>query len=206
MTKHTDRPGGETTGEVCVLDGQHGCGVTEVTEKVLPIYDATPHIGLRVTVCNAAIERIDDAGDETIELPKQRELRASAAVARCLLPVKLRGWEIKAMRKIMNLTLADLAKKLDERAAPETVSRWESDAQPMGGYAEKVLRLLVCDELRKEAPGVGYADGMISRLKIHDPWRGDASYELPPLVFTLIQLKEQSSGSIIETWNTKMAA
>jgi hypothetical protein len=37
------------------------------------------------------------------------------------------------MRKIMDLTLAELDKKLDERTATETVSRWASEAQPMGG-------------------------------------------------------------------------
>ena len=54
----------------------------------------------------------------------------------------------------MGLTLAYVAKKVDGRAASETVSRLESDAQPMGGYAEKVFRLVVCDALRKEASGI----------------------------------------------------
>lgn len=203
MTKHTDIPDSEVTGKVRVLEGQHrGNGI----EKTLESYDATPHVGLRTIVCNAAIERTEADGEETIELPKPRELRASAAVVRCLMPVKLRGWEIKAMRKIVNLTLAELAKKLDGRAAAETVSRWESDAQPMGGYAEKVFRLVVCDMLRKDAPGIEYTDGMIANLAIHDPWKADAAYELPPIVLALIQLKQESSGSIIETWNDKKAA
>ena len=66
-------------------------------------------------------------------------------------PVKLRGHEIKVMRRIIKLTLAELAKKLDERSAAETVSRWESEAQPMGSYAEKLLRLIVCEELKQNA-------------------------------------------------------
>jgi DNA-binding transcriptional regulator YiaG len=178
----------------------------QVTEKILPTYDATPHVGLRTTVCNAAIERVDENGEETIELPKPRELRAAAAMVRCLIPIKLRGWEIKAMRKIMNLTLADLAKKLDERTAPETVSRWENDAQPMGGFADKVLRLVICEELHKDAPGVEYNGSMIADMKVSDPWAdANTKYELPPIILTLIKLKEQS-GSIIETWNAKKAA
>jgi DNA-binding transcriptional regulator YiaG len=207
MTKHNDKPEGEA-GEVRVLDGQHRVAslMSAKEERVLDEYDATTHVGLRVTVRNAAIERVDESGEETIELPKPRELRASAAIVRCLMPIKLQGWEIKAMRKIMNLTLADLAKKLDERTAPETVSRWESDAQPMGSYADKVLRLLICEELRKEAPGIEYNAGTLAAMKVQDPWRTNPDYQIRPIVLTLIHIKEQS-GSIIETWNdTKLAA
>ncbi len=204
MTKHGDGSGGAATGDVRVLKGREGTMLAEGV-RVLDIYDATPHVGLRTIVCNAAIERVEADGDETIELPKQRELRASVALVRCLIPVKLRGWEIKAMRKIMGLTLNELAKRLDERTATETVSRWEADAQPMGGYAEKILRLLVCEELRKDAPGIEYNASMIANLKIRDPWKSEPTYDLPPIVLRLIQLKEQS-GPIIETWGPKLAA
>lgn len=202
MTKHND--GGSP---VCVLDGQHPKASVKETkrETILAVYEATAHVGLRTVVRNAAIERVDANGEETIELPKQRELRASAAVVRCLMPDKLQGWEIKAMRKIMGLTLADLAKKLDERTAPETVSRWEANAQPMGGYADKVLRLLVCEMLSKEAPGIEYNGTMLAELRVRDPWKGNCDYQVPPVVLHLIQLKEQS-GSIIETWNDRRAA
>lgn len=170
MTKHNDKPEECGTGVVCVLDGQHRTTsiVAAIKERVLDTYDATSHVGLRTVVCGAAIERVDESGEETIELPKPRELRASVAVARCLMPEKLQGWEIKAMRKIMGLTLAELAKKLDERTAPETVSRWETDAQPMGSYADKVLRLLICEELRKEAPGIAYNGALIANLRVSE--------------------------------------
>ena len=208
MTKHNDKPDECGRGVVCVLDGQHRvASVRDAMTKVrvLDTYDATHHVGLRTVVCGAAIERVDESGEETIELPKPRELRVSVAIARCLMPEKLQGWEIKAMRKIMGLTLAELAKRLDERTAPETVSRWETDAQPMGGYADKVLRLLICEELRKEAPGIAYNGARIANLKVRDPWRANPDYQVPAIVLHLIQLKEQS-GSIIETWNAKLAA
>jgi DNA-binding transcriptional regulator YiaG len=63
---------------------------------------------------------------------------------------------MKAMRKAMKWTLGDLARKLDGKTAPETVSRWESEAQAAGIYAEKVLRLIVCEQLKKDAPGIAY--------------------------------------------------
>jgi DNA-binding transcriptional regulator YiaG len=200
MTKH-ERPKGASIGEDRVLDKKQA----EARERTLAKYDATVHVGLRTVVCHAAIERVNEEGEETIELPKPRVLRASAAMVRCLMPIRLRGNEIKAIRKIMGLTLSDLAKKLDERTAVETVSRWESEAQPMGGYAEKVLRLLVCEELKSEAPGIEYNGSMIAHLNVKDPWRENPDFVVPYVILRLIRMKEQS-GSIIETWNSKIAA
>src|SRR5258706_1274507 len=131
------------------------------TERLLPEYDASKHVGLRVVVFGGAMERVDEDGEDTVELLKPDELRAAAAMLRCLTPIRLRGSEMKAMRKILDLTLADLAKRMGERTAPETISRWESEAQPMGGYAEKSLRLLICEELRESAPGIDYQAKMI---------------------------------------------
>lgn len=198
MTKHApDSPGGRI-----VQDGQHR---HQCVSRMLDKYDATSLVGLRTIVRGAAIEHTDENGEVTIELPKLRHLLASAAIVRCLMPIRLRGWEIKAMRKIMDLTLAELAKRLDERTAVETVSRWESESQPMGGYAEKILRLLVCEQLREEAPGVDYHASLIANLRVIDPWRAKPNYEVPYIHLELIKVKEQS-GSIIETWDAKMAA
>src|ERR1700722_7647788 len=127
MTKNADERRAASTGGLrvveCSEEGDRG-----TRDETLPVYDATVFVGLKTIVYDAAIEHVDDDGEEVIELPKMPELLASAAGARCLMPIKLRGHEIKAMRRIMKLTLADLAKKLDERTATETVSRWESEA------------------------------------------------------------------------------
>jgi DNA-binding transcriptional regulator YiaG len=206
MSKHA----GKGT-DLRVVDGQARGETTvkqvgEGGERVLPVYDATVFVGLRTIVLNAAIERTEDDGEVTIELPKLHELVAAAAVARCLMPVRLRGSEMRAMRKIMKLTLADLAKRLDEKTATETVSRWESEAQPMGGYVEKLFRLIVCEELKKDAPGVDYSAGaIVLHLKVRDPWRTDPDCELPVVALSLVQLKEQG-GPIIEAWNVEKAA
>ena len=106
------------------------------------------------------------------------------------MPDKLQGVEIKAMRKIMGLTLADMAKRLDERTAPETVSRWEADAQPMGGHADKVLRLR---DLRKPVQGSArrrLQRRAVGNLQVRDPWKADPEYQSPPIVLRLIKLKE----------------
>src|ERR1700676_625807 len=165
MTNHADTRG---DAGLRVVDGNHR--VTTIAtkakakskEKTVPVYDATVFVGLRTVVYEAAIERIESDGEVAIELPNLPNLLASAAVARCLMPARLRGYEMRAMRRIMKLTLADLAKRLGEKTAPETVSRWEAETQVMGGYAEKVLRLLVCEELRHSAPGIEYNASMIA--------------------------------------------
>ena len=189
--------------ETYVADGQHRM---VAVHRVLDTYDATTIVGLQTVVCGAAIEHTDEMGEVSIELPMLHELQASAAVSRCLMPIKLRGSEIKAIRHIMKLTLTDLAKKLDERTAAETVSRWESEAQPMGGYAEKVLRLVICEGLHKDAPGVDYNASMIADLRVLDPWRSEPNYEVPYIQLELIRIKDQASGTIIEAWDAKEAA
>lgn len=201
--KHAEKPEDGSKG-MRVLKGQHQREVTTDTEQILDKYDATALVGIRTLVCESAIERADAQGEVTIEVPKLKELMAAVAVARCLMPIRLRGAEMRVMRRRMKLTLAELAKRLDERTAAETVSRWESEAQPMGGYAEKLLRLLVCEELRKDAPGIEYNASMIAKLIVHDPWRVDPTYEVPPVVVFLIHVKED--GLIKEAWNSKHAA
>lgn len=172
---------------------------------VLDEYDATPMVGLRVQVHGAVIERSDEDGEKTVEVPRLRELKAGAAVARCLLPLKIRGWELRAIRKIMGCTLADLAQRLDERTAVETISRWETEAQPMGGYVEKLIRLLVCEELAKEAPGISYKASMIADMRVADPWITDPEFNVPYLDFYQIKLR-QSEGTLVEAWEEKQAA
>jgi DNA-binding transcriptional regulator YiaG len=175
------------------------------TQHKIDVYDATAIVGLSTFVYDAAIERIDADGERTVELPKLPQLLASAALVRCLTPPRLRGAEIRAIRKILKLTLADLAKKLDSKAAPETISRWENEAQPMGAYVEKVMRLVVCEQLKEDAPGVTYSASALATLEITDPWRGDPDYKLPPIELVYGRVKEQS-GKIVDAWDAKLAA
>ena len=136
--------------------------------RILGHYDATPHIGLNVIVYNSAIERTDEIGEQTIELPKQRELRATAAVLRCLMPEQLQAAEIEALRKIL--------------ALPE----WH---EPKG----KALRLLVCETLRHDAPGVVYDREAIDDLEER---RTDLGYQVEPIRLHLI----------LETWTAGLVA
>jgi DNA-binding transcriptional regulator YiaG len=194
MTTTADKmPKGRPKAPFRVIEGQRRA---EAIKQLIEEYDATPLVGLYTLVRNAAVQKDDEM---TVELPKLRELLATAAIMRCLMPVRLRGAEMKAMRKAMKMTLADLARKLDARTAPETVSRWESEAQPMGGYVEKLLRLLVCETLKESAPGIEYNGSMIAHLTVMDPWAADPTYKVPPIRLVYTKIKQQS-GPVIDAW------
>lgn len=67
------------------------------------------------------------------------------------------------------------------------------------------LRLLICEDLSKDAQGVDYNASMIAHLNMIDPWKADPEFELPTMHLNLIKMKKQS-GSVIETWDTERLA
>lgn len=166
-------------------------GPTGTVKKVLEMHDVSDLVGFRVCVTNAAEVIIDQHGNEYIEVPETNELLAAAAMVRCLMAVKLRGPELRAIRHIMGWKASELAKRLDARASPETVSRWESGRLPMGAYAEKVFRLNVCEELKSRAPGIEYKAGDIARLTIVDPWMTETNYEVPPVILDRVRMRTE---------------
>jgi DNA-binding transcriptional regulator YiaG len=192
MTKRVHDKADRKAADLCVLDDAR----KPAAPKTINEYDASTLVGLKVIARHAAVVSSDE--EETVELPKLQELMATAAIARCLMPPRLRGREIKAIRKIMRMTLAELADGMDSKTAVETVSRWESEAQLMGGYAEKVLRLLVCERLHEKAPGIAYDGSMISALKQIDPWRADPDYELPAIEIEFVRVRQ--NGHVEEAW------
>ena len=159
--------------------------------QALEEHDVTDLIGLRVVVANTAHEITDEDGETSIEIPDIEELAVAAAVARCLMPFRLTGVELRAIRKIAGWTAADVAMRMGEKTSPETISRWENEKQPMGGYAEKVFRLVICEELKDRAPAVSYNGEAIARLVVLDPWRVDPAFQVPPLVFEPVKVRDQ---------------
>jgi transcriptional regulator with XRE-family HTH domain len=114
------------------------------------------------------------------------------------MPARLRGPEIKAIRKIMDLTLAEMAQRMGERTARETVSRWESEAQPMGAYAEKVFRLIVCEALTANAQAVDYHAATLADLVITN--------DEPELVHLSYVPIKARSGAITGAYGDKLVA
>lgn len=175
--------------------------VNTLAARTLERADVSDLIGLRVVVLNAAREISENGGETSIEIPDLEALSAAAALARALLPVRLRGRELRAIRHITRLTAAELAERMGDKTSPETISRWENEKQPMSGYAEKVYRLVMCEALRHRALGIGYEDGMIARMTLYDPWRADPGYEVPVLEFEHVRMLAARTQPPIEVWS-----
>jgi transcriptional regulator with XRE-family HTH domain len=167
--------------------------------RTLEQHDVSDLIGLHVMIVNTAQEVTVDDGEMMVEVPDIEALSAAAAVARCLVPIRLRGNELKVIRRIAGWTALDLAAKMGEKTSSETISRWENEKQPMGGYAEKVFRLVICEELAASAPGVDYQAGAIAGLMVVDAWRVDEAVKMPPLVFERIKVKVDGR-KIVNAW------
>lgn len=168
-------------------------------KKTLDEHDVSDLVGLNVVVSQAAHEVVDEAGDVSVEVDDLLTLAAAAAVTRCLMPMRLRGTELRNIRKIAGFTAVGLAEEMGEKTSPETVSRWENEKQPMGGYAEKVFRLVICERLRERAPGVGYRDGMIAALRQIDPWRVEPDYVVPTIMMQRVRVRNDQCD-LIEAW------
>ncbi len=158
------------------------------TERRLHGHDVSDLMGLSV-VLDGAIEITESDGEVSTEIPDPEGLAAAAAVARCLIPIRLQPSELRALRHIADWTASDLAGMLGEKTAAETISRWETGKQSMGGYVEKVFRLLVCEHLHGRAPGVDYTAGAIARLVILDPARSDAEFKVPTIHLGHVSMK-----------------
>ncbi len=160
------------------------CGGRMQQEVIETYRDA--HIGIPVVLKNAAIRRFcTDCDNDMIAVPNMDELVAAAAIARCLMPVTLCSHEFRFLRKALGMTGREFAELTDNR--PETVSRWENDAQGTGGVTEKLVRQTVCERLKTLAPAIDYEHGVIVNMKLVH--RSSASSELPPLVFELVLIK-----------------
>jgi transcriptional regulator with XRE-family HTH domain len=53
----------------------------------------------------------------------------------------LTGPEIRFLRKFLGLSGVDFARRMG--VAPEVVSKWEHDKDPIGGQSDRLLRMMV---------------------------------------------------------------
>ncbi len=106
----------------------------------------------------------ESCGTASVDIPDLPGLIACVAVYRATMPWRLQGFEIKFLRKAMNISAKQFAELLEVQS--ETVSRWENDKAPMGPANEKLLRLLTAHTLADRAPGVLHSADTIAQLKI----------------------------------------
>jgi DNA-binding transcriptional regulator YiaG len=147
-----------TTMEECLACGE------QAQVEVLQAYD-DDLLGIPVLLRNAVIRTTCPAcGEETTEIPDMDSLVAAVAMARALCPVQLSGAEVRFLRKATGMLAREFAEAIELDAA--SLSRWENEKQTLGGHAEKVLRLFVCEQLHEAAPAVTYSAAMIPRLRL----------------------------------------
>ena len=151
-------------------------------------HDATPEIGLPVTLFDAVQE--DDDGN--LEIPNLDMLLATVAVARALTPIQLVGAELRFFRHVLHLTGAEFARAID-LSDKTVVSRWENGKTRPGGYTEKIIRQLILNLLGSRAPGIDIPDNAIPGMVIR---QRDASEGPLPMAFSFKSRSDTGGQSI----------
>jgi DNA-binding transcriptional regulator YiaG len=176
------------------------CGNGIGEETLLPRYEPKD-LGLDgVVLLNAVKEaRCSKCGEvESITIPNLQGLIASVAVCRVKNPLKLKGVEIRFLRKAMEMTGSDLAEKLDY-SRKEKVSLWENDQEPMSPRSERLLRILVGDKLGEFSP-ISITSNEILSMRIQ-AWHSLAK----PLVmeFVLVPMPRRRSRVERRGWKKR---
>ncbi len=119
------------------------CGGTMIETRETVAYDC----GLEgVMLEGVTVARCPACGEREVEVPKTLKLHEAIATALAGKPERLGPKEIRFLRKYLGLSGTDFAAKLGVDKA--TVSRWErvEAPTPMGGQAERLLRVLILSE------------------------------------------------------------
>lgn len=155
-----------------------------------------------VLVGNAvAKHQCEACGWSTVDIPDLPGLLAAVAVYRVNASEKLRGQEIKFLRKVMEISAKDFADALG--VSQETVSRWENGKIPMGPANERLLRLLVAFRLKVAAPGVPCDPEQISGMKINPVQ--SATYK-PSITLRHTEMLMDNRRDVEGVWREQKAA
>jgi putative zinc finger/helix-turn-helix YgiT family protein len=94
-----------------------------------------------VTLVGVEITRCGQCGEFEVSIPHIEDLHRLLATTVAAKPARLAAEEIRFLRKWLGWSGVDFAAHMG--VDPATVSRWENDSLPMGGQAERLLRLMV---------------------------------------------------------------
>jgi len=112
--------------------------------RILPEYTLDDlGTSFKVILVNS-VECRDGPKGREIYIPDHQALMKKIALSRSIHPAKLKGGDIKFLRKNLGLKSKDLAEKLD--ITPEHMSRCEAGDKLLSPNSEKVLRTLVLFE------------------------------------------------------------
>jgi|HubBroStandDraft_6_1064221.scaffolds.fasta_scaffold399799_2 transcriptional regulator with XRE-family HTH domain len=130
------------------------------------------------------------------KIPNLQKLIAAMAIVRVSDPLKLRGEDIRFLRKAMNWTGKEMAAALG--VSPETVSRWENGKDLIGVANEKLLRFIVGTELEESAPAIDFDAQQISNMRIESVRPAE---EIRPMCFERVKFKRPCHPKE-EQWDT----
>ena len=94
-----------------------------------------------VTLAQAAVARCAACDYSEVTIPNIEALHRRIARELIDKSTRLRGDEVRFLRKSLGWSATAFAKHLSVKL--ETVSRWENDKQPIGAQADLLLRVLV---------------------------------------------------------------
>lgn len=101
-----------------------------------------------VMLYGVKVSRCPKCGEEEVAIPNLAGLHLALAKAIVSKPGRLCGPEIRFLRKFLGYSGSDFARVIGSNAS--TISRWESGAQSMNVHADRLLRLMVMYDGRKQ--------------------------------------------------------
>lgn len=95
----------------------------------------------KVILHNAVTISVDPASGEVLsyKIPDLDGLLAEIVLTRVLHPLKLRGVDVKYLRKVLGLKQKEFAEKIE--VTVETLSRYETGVQTISPSSEKLMRI-----------------------------------------------------------------
>jgi putative zinc finger/helix-turn-helix YgiT family protein len=113
------------------------CGHAMTTKRENAPYTALPG----TVLVGVEVSRCPSCGEYEVAIPAIDELNRVLAEAVIRKPARLTGGEIRFLRTYLGYSSADFAKLIGGN--PATISRWETDKQPIGHHTDLLLRALV---------------------------------------------------------------
>jgi putative zinc finger/helix-turn-helix YgiT family protein len=129
------------------------CGRAMTTKRENVPYTALPG----TVLVGVPVSRCARCGEYEVAIPAIDELNRVLADAVIRKRARLAGDEIRFLRSYLGYAAADFAKLIGSDRA--TVSRWESDKQPIGHHTDLLLRaMIMLDRKVDEYPIAAFAE------------------------------------------------
>lgn len=129
------------------------CGHAMTTKRENVPYRALPG----AVLVGVSVSRCESCGEYEVAIPAIDELNRALARAVIRKPGRLSGGEVRFLRTYLGYSSADFAKLIG--SDPASVSRWETDKQPLGHHTDLLLRAMVAlDKKVDEYPIAAFAE------------------------------------------------